>query len=592
MIDSSATDPDTTVQAPDSIRPRLGYALGRALSQGYGASDLRSDLGAGLVVGIVAVPLSMALAIAAGVAPQHGLYTAIVAGSLIALLGGSRTQVSGPTAAFVAILAPIATRFGVGGLLVATALAGVLLILLGLARMGRLIEFVPHPVTTGFTAGIALVIASLQLEDFLGLHLTGHPEGFAARVSTAARALPTAHLPDLLMGAGTLAVLLLAPRLVRRVPAPLIALPLAGLAAAAAAQVAPELGLETLGTRFTYATAGGLAHGVPQLPPLPLLPWTLPGPDGQPLGLSLGLLRELLPSAFAIAMLGAIESLLSAVVADGMTGHRHHPDSELLAQGIGNLVAPFFGGIAATGALARTATNVRSGGRSPIAAAFHAVVVLAAILVLAPLLAHLPMASLAALLLVVAWNMSETRQVLHLLRSAPRSDILTLITCFTLTVVFDMVVAVSVGIVLAALLFMRRMAEVSGVMLLGERHRPPTLPADVVVYQIAGPLFFGAAHKAMAALGRVAPGTRTVLFDLRAVPALDATGLMNLELAVHRLQQAGTRVVLAGTQDQPFRALLRAGFRHRSATVRLYRSFDQAVQALSAVEPTPPASPH
>src|SRR5215213_4290952 len=407
---------------PFFLRPAT--ALRSALRHGYSRNDLRADLLAGIVVGVVALPLSMALAVASGVAPQYGLYTAIVAGMVIAALGGSMVQVSGPTAAFVVLLAPISAKFGLGGLVVASLMAGVILILMGIIRLGGLIQFVPYPVTTGFTTGIAVVIATLQLKDFLGLTVVRMPELYLERVAALARALPTVQWDDLAIGVFTLAILLLWPRITRKMPAPLIALSVAAGVAALLTWWMPGFEVATIRSRFHYEIGGQILSGIPQLPPLPVLPWNLPGPDGRPLGLSLELLRDLAPSAFAIAMLGAIESLLSAVVADGMTGGSHDPDAELMAQGTGNLIAPFFGGIAATGALARTATNIRSGARSPFAAIFHALFVLLAVLALAPVLGYLPMASLAALLLVVAWNMSEIKHFTHALRVAPKSDVL------------------------------------------------------------------------------------------------------------------------------------------------------------------------
>lgn len=561
-----------------------GIALRRAFARGYGRGDLKADLFAGLVVGVVALPLSMALAIASGVAPQHGLYTAIVAGGLIALLGGSRVQVSGPTAAFVAVLAPIAARFGIGGLLIATALAGGFLVVLGLARLGRLIQLVPYPVTTGFTAGIAVVIATLQLRDFLGLQVEAMPQEYLERLAALAKALPTLNPADLGVGAFTLAVLLAWPRLDRRVPAPLVALGLGALAAAGLHALVPGTSVATIASRFHYEDGGQLLAGIPRLPPLPALPWHLPGAGGQPLELSLGLLRELLPSALAIAVLGAIESLLSAVVADGMIRGRHDPDEELIAQGVGNLVAPFFGGIAATGAIARTATNVRSGARSPLAAIFHSFVVLSAMLLFAPALGYLPMASLAALLLTVAWRMAEVPHVLRILRIAPKSDVVVLLNCLLLTVLFDMVVAVTVGIVLAALLFMARMAEVSGVEVAARRERGQAteLPPEVQVYEVAGALFFGAAQRAMVALTTVSHGVRVVIFDLRAAHALDATGLVGLESAVAQLREQGIFVLLAGMPRQPLRALLKAGWKNLPGEVVLRRSFDYALAEAKA----------
>ena len=525
----------------------------------------------GLVVGVVALPLSMALAIATGVPPQHGLYTAVVAGALIALLGGSRVQVSGPTAAFVVVLAPIVTRFGLGGLMLATLLAGALLIAMGLARMGSLIEFVPYPVTTGFTAGIAIVIGTLQVKDFLGLRVPAMPEHFADRVGALASALPTARAADLTIGLLTLGVLVVFPRVTRAVPAPLVALSLAALSAAALAQLRPGFSVATIASTF--------AGGIPQSPPLPTLPWRMPGPDGQPLVLTLELFRALAPSAFAIAMLGAIESLLSAVVADGMTGHRHDPDAELFAQGVGNVVSPFFGGIAATGAIARSATNVRAGARSPIAAVAHASFVLVSMLLGAPLLGYLPMASLAALLLLVAWNMSEKEHFVHMLKVAPRADVLVLLACFGLTVAFDMVIAVTFGVVLSSLLFMKRMAEVSQVRLVDQHpitlDRP--LPRGVVIYEVAGPLFFGAAQQAMQALGSVDKRVRVVIMDLRSVPALDATALVALESSFERLHKDKIFVILAGVQPQPLHAMARAGWRGRHGKIAIYRSFEKGV---------------
>lgn len=560
----------------------LGVALRESLRQGYRASDLRSDLMAGAVVGIVALPLSMALAIASGVAPQHGLYTAIVAGFVTAVLGGSRCQVAGPTAAFVVVLAPIANRFGLGGLLLAGALAGILLIVMALAGFGRLIEFVPHPVTTGFTAGIAVVIATLQLKDLLGLSVGPLPEHSLAKLFELGRALPTWHAADLGVGLLTLGVLLLWPRIDRRIPAPLLALAVGAVAAYVLSRFWPGLDAATINSRFSYLSGGVSLPGIPRQAPLPSLPWNLPGPHGQTLVLSFGLFHDLLPSAFAIAMLGAIESLLSAVVADGMTGHRHDPDGELLAHGIANLAAPMFGGIAATGAIARTATSIRSGARSPVAAAFHALVVLGAVLVLAPVLGYLPMASLAALLLVVAWNMSEAHHFVRLLRAAPRSDVLVLLTCFLLTVLFDMTISVTAGVMLAALLFIRRMADVSGVTLVGAGHHPSMamgLPRGLVVYDLAGPLFFGAAQKAMQAL-RIAERrkTRVVVLDVTDVPAMDATGLMALEGLVADLNAAGIKVVLAGIQDQPLRTLTRAGWRNRRGKLRIFRSVARGIE--------------
>jgi SulP family sulfate permease len=512
------------------------------LAQGYGWADLRADALAGIVVGIVALPLSMALAIASGVPPQHGLYTAIVGGTIAGLAGGSKFQVTGPTAAFVVILAPIVERHGIAGLLTAGCLAGVLLIVMGFARLGRFVEFIPHPVTTGFTAGIATVIGTLQLKDAVGLRVEQMPEHFLTKVAALWEARSTASATEAGVAVFTLALLVLLPRVTRRIPAPLVALATAGTAVWLLG-----LDVDTVGSRFHGTVAGRDVAGIPAVMPTPALPW-----GGG--ALSFDLVQSLLPSAFAIAMLGAIESLLSAVVADGMTGKRHDPDAELVGQGLANLVTPFFGGIAATGALARTATNVRSGARSPIASVVHALVVLASVLVLAPLVSHLPMASLAALLVLIAWNMLEVRHIEHIVRVAPRSDVFVLLTCYGLTVVVDMVLAVSVGVVLASFLFMNRMAEITSSRVLqndgsGETER--VLPQGVALYEIAGALFFGAAKNAMTALDAIGTNVKVVVIGLGRVGVIDATGLVALESALDQLQRHRKFVIIAGPLPEP-----------------------------------------
>jgi SulP family sulfate permease len=559
-------------------------ALRAVLREGYTRHDLRSDVLAGMVVGVVALPLAMALAIAVGVAPQHGLYTAIVAGLLVAALGGSRTQVTGPTAAFIVILAPIYARFGMAGLLVSGIMGGLMLIAMGLGRLGQLIEFIPHPVTTGFTAGIGTVIATLQIKDVLGLQLARNPGSFFDRLAVMWQARGSASLSELAVGMGTLALLLGIPRLTKRVPAPLIAIPLAGVAAALLNHLAPGHGVATIASRFHVTVGGHVVNGVPPLPPLPMIPWHAAGPNGAQLPISLGVLRELLSGAFAVAMLGGIESLLSAVIADGMAGTRHDPDAELLALGVANVVAPFFGGIPATGAIARTATNIRSGARSPFASMVHALTVLAAVIVLAPLIGYLPMAGLAALLLLVAWNMAEAKHFAHILRVAPRSDVLVLVTCFVLTVVFDMVVAVSVGVVLAALLFMRRMAEITHARLTGdERTGAPGIPEDldrrIAIYDVAGPLFFGAAQKAVGSLAAIGGGLKVLIVRLDQVPIMDATGLVALESAIAALSKRGCVTILTGLQKQPQGLIERAGLSRRGWQLVVEPDLVAAVEA-------------
>ena len=556
-----------------SVLSQLGVALRESL-RGYGTGDLKRDVMAGLVVGIVALPLAMALAIASGVPPQYGLYTSIVAGAVIAVLGGSRVSVSGPTAAFVVLLVPISTQYGIGGLALASFMAGWILFVLGIARLGRLIKFIPYPVTTGFTAGIAVVIAGLQVKDFLGLRPDSTPQHFTERMVEYARALPTFQPWELAVGAFTLVILIVWPRITKRVPAPLVAIGVAAVAAYWLARSVPGFEVATIGSRF---------GGIPRLPPHFDWPWNLPGPDGQPFEMSLNTLRTLMSPAIAIAALAAIESLLCAVVADGMAGTRHDSDVELTAQGIGNMVAPLFGGFAATGAIARTATGIRAGARSPISALTHAVFVLIAVVVLAPLLSWLPMAALAALLLLVAWNMSEARHFVHILKVAPKSDVAVLLTCFFLTVIFDMTIAVSAGIVLSALLFMRRMSDMFQAELDDAQQTLPVADPQmqgVVVYSIRGPLFFGAAEKAVSTLARVASGTKAVILRMDGVPVMDISGLVALESAVQRLHKARIFVAIAGVQPQPREVLDKAGIRSDPAWIEVCDNDEEAIAAV------------
>jgi sulfate permease, SulP family len=548
----------------------------KALAQGYDRAALRADVLAGIVVGIVALPLSMALAIAVGVAPQHGLYTAIVAGIVVALTGGSKFQITGPTAAFVVILAPIASREGLAGLLTAGLMAGVLLVAMGVARLGRLIQFIPHPVTTGFTAGIAIVIATLQVRDVLALPIRHMPETYLEKIRVLWNARAGASLSDFGVALVTLLLLIALPRklpaLTARVPAPLIAVVFVSLLAALLHYVVPAFSVATIGSRFRSVVDGQVVAGIPQVPPLPTLPWG----SG---GLSLNSMNQLASAAFAIAILGAIESLLSATIADGMTGKKHDPDAELIALGFGNILVPFFGGIAATGALARTATNIRAGARSPIASVVHSLVVLLVVLLFAPLVAYVPMASLAGLLLLVAWNMSEGRHFVNIVRIAPKSDVFVLLLCFFLTVVFDMVIAVSVGVVLAALLFMRRTAELTqSRILLGSRAESEyELVPGVALYEIAGPLFFGAAQNAMGAIGSVGSDTRVIVLALGRVPSIDATGFVALESAIIRLRALKKQVVLAGPLPEPRQVFDRANLTKHHDHVHFAETLDQGL---------------
>ena len=558
----------------------------QTLKAGYSFKALRGDLAAGLTVGIIAIPLAMALAIAVGVAPQYGLYTVLVAAPLIALTGGSRFNVSGPTAAFVVILLPITQQFGLGGLLLCTMLAGLIMIAMGLGRAGRLIEFVPYPVTLGFTAGIGIVIATLQLKDLFGLSLSSQPLHYLEQVQVLLLALPSAHLGDALVAALSLAVLILWPRWVPKVPGHLAALAVGTVAGLALEALG--IPLATLGERFSYSLDGVLHAGIPPFLPDFAWPWQLPAANGQPLGLSFELIRQLLAPAFAIAMLGAIESLLCAVVADGMTGSKHDPNAELVGQGLGNLIAPLFGGITATAAIARSAANVRAGAFSPLAAIIHAGVVLVAILLLAPLFSYLPMAALAALLLMVAWNMSEAGHVLHTLRIAPRSDVLVLLTCLILTVLFDMVLAVGVGLLLAAGLFIKRMSDLTDTAALPRHFHQALkdLPEHVLVYAIRGPLFFGAAEKALSVLRRFNNDVKVVIVDISAVPLLDMTALAALDNVLRDYRKQHVGLVLVGTSSRVRLKLRRAGILREEGHLDYVQNLEQArAKALSWLEP-------
>lgn len=555
--------------------PPLFSALRQSFAAGYSVNSLRGDISAGLTVGIIAIPLAMALAIAVGAAPQHGLYTVLVGGFIIALLGGSRFNVSGPTAAFVVILLPITQQFGVGGLLLCTSLAGVILVIMAFLRAGALLQFIPYPVVLGFTAGIGVVIATLQIQDAFGLTGIDTPANYIERIQGLVLALPSIRLGDTLVAALTLGTLIVWPKFFPKIPGHLVALTLGTLLGVVLHSI--ELDVATIGDRFSY-TVDGVSHpGIPPFLPTFTWPWQLSGPDDAPLVLSFELFRQLLAPAFAIAMLGAIESLLCAVVADGMAGTKHDPNGELLGQGIGNIVAPMFGGITATAAIARSAANVRAGAVSPIAAIIHAAVVLLAILVLAPLFTYIPMAALAALLLMVAWTMSEPKHVIHTLKISPRNDVLVLLTCFILTVLFDMVLAVGVGLLLAAGLFIKSMSELTDTTSISREHfdELDELPESVALYAIRGPLFFGAAEKALSVLRRFSPGLQIVIVDLSAVSMLDMTALAALQNVVNDYHAQGIGIIFLGASARVRRKMRRADVRMRKGQLSFTNTPEQ-----------------
>lgn len=538
--------------------PPLFSALRQSFAAGYTLNSLRGDISAGLTVGIIAIPLAMALAIAVGVPPQHGLYTVLIGGSIIALTGGSRFNVSGPTAAFVVILLPITQQFGVAGLLLCTAMAGVILITMGVLRAGALLQFIPYPVTLGFTAGIGVVIATLQIKDAFGLSNIEPAANYVEQIGALAHAMPSIQLGDTLVAAITLLILIIWPRFVPKIPGHLVALAIGSFIGLALNNA--DISVATIGDRFSYDVDGVSHPGIPPFLPSFMWPWEFSGPNGAPLVLSFELIRQLLAPAFAIAMLGAIESLLCAVVADGMAGTKHDPNGELLGQGIGNILAPMFGGITATAAIARSAANVRAGAFSPIAAIIHAGVVLLAVVFLAPMFSHLPMAALAALLLMVAWNMSEPKHVIHTLRISPRNDVLILLTCLSLTVLFDMVLAVGVGLLLAAGLFIKSMSDLTDTTSVSRDDQDiPDLPDSVTVYAIRGPLFFGAAEKALSVLRKFNPEIRVAIIDLRAVPMLDMTALAALSNVLNDYQKNNIGIIFVGASARVRHKMRRAG---------------------------------
>lgn len=511
--------------------------------RGYDRGQFTSDAIAGVVVGVVALPLAIAFAIASGVTPDRGLWTAIVAGFVISAFGGSRVQIGGPTGAFVVIVYGIVQQHGLDGLTVATLMAGVILVVMGIAGFGDAIKFIPHPLVIGFTSGIAVIIFSSEVKDFFGLRMGAVPVPFVAKWGAFVAAAPTVTANALLVALLALAIIVLWPRVSHRIPGPFVALIATTLLVRAL-----QLPVETIGTRF-----GAIAASVPH-PSVPHL--------------TLAQVTALVGPAFTIAMLAAIESLLSAVVADGMIGGQHRSNMELIAQGAANLASSLFGGIPATGAIARTATNVKNGGRTPVAGMMHAVTLLLITIFFGRWASLIPMATLAAILFVVAYHMSEWREFVGELRS-PKSDVAVMLITFTLTVLVDLTVAIGVGMVLAAFLFIRRMATVTEVTMVTRQLARAsdeddgteqlldrtTLPAGVEVYEINGPFFFGAAARFKDTLARIAGKPRVLVIRMRHVPALDSSGMHALTDVVHRTRHDGTAVILSDVHMQPLVAL-------------------------------------
>jgi len=545
-----------------SFRPKLLESL-----KNYTKAQLVEDLVAGVIVAIIALPLSIALAIASGVSPEQGLYTAIIAGFVIALFGGSRVNISGPTAAFATIVAGIVATHGLGGLTIATILAGVLLVLMGIFRFGALIKYIPMTITTGFTAGIAVTIAIGQVKDFLGLSFAPGTNAIetAEKVEAIVHSIGTVNPDAVLVGCIGLAILILWPMLGKAK---------LGAFSKIAGKIPPSIIAVVVGillvqcTPLTVNTIGVLYPDLSSAFPRPSLP-----------AFSMDTVRAVVPSAFTIAILAAIESLLSCVVSDGMIGDRHNSNTELIAQGIGNICSGLFGGIPATGAIARTAANVKNGGRSPISGMTHAVVLLLFLLVLMPLAKLIPMPIIAAILFMVAYNMSEWRHFVHICRFSEASDVLVLVVTFALTVVFDLVVAIAVGLVLAAVLFMKRMSEVTHVRRWEghEEHgdtRAKPIPAHTVVYEINGPMFFADADKFLDFA--LEEGTRTVVLRMNAVPSIDATAMKNLELLLSVCKERNVLLLLSHVQSAPLSVMQRAHFVEHLGAEHIVASIDEA----------------
>lgn len=552
-------------------------ALREAWNAGlFRREHLWPNLISGIIVGVVALPLAMAFAIASGAKPEQGLYTAIVAGLAVSIFGGSRLQIAGPTGAFIVILAGITAQHGIDGLQIATFMAGIMLLLLGLSRMGSIIKFIPAPVIVGFTAGIAVIIFVGQWKDFFGLPAVDGTH-FHEKVWHLVQALPQLHFATTVLAVFSFSLVVLTPRIpaLRRVPGPLVAM----VAATLIQSIFHFDGVATIGSAF-----GGIPQGLP----------ALSFPE-----ITVTRVVELIGPAFTIAMLGAIESLLSAVVADGMAGTKHNPNQELLGQGIANIAAPLFGGFAATGAIARTATNVRNGGTSPLAGITHAVMLALVLVLLAPLAENIPLAALAAILFVIAYNMSEMKHFARMVRRAPRADVTILLVTFVLTVFTDLVVAVNIGVIIAMLHFLRRMASSVEVQLLTESELKPelvhggfiTLPKGVLVYGIEGPFFFGAVENFERALAQTHTDPRVLILRLRHVPFMDITGLQTLEEVLQKLRKRHIEVVLCEANPRVKAKLDRAGILELICPECYFDDFSAALAYAAKVAGQGPSAP-
>ncbi|MDR1779115.1 MAG: sulfate permease [Tannerella sp.] len=547
------------------FHPRLWSTL-----KSYSKERFFSDLMAGIIVGIVALPLAIAFGIASGVSPEKGLITAIIGGFIVSFLGGSKVQIGGPTGAFIVIVYGIIQNYGVEGLAVATVIAGIFLILLGLLRLGTIIQFIPFPIVVGFTSGIALTIFTTQIKDLTGMTVEKLPADFVSKWIVYAQHLDSVSLWSLLIGVASIAVIVLTPRLIRRIPGSLVAIIVMTVVVWLLREYAGIEGIETIGDRFVINAS-------------------LPHPEG--FSVNMETVNMLLPSAFTIAMLGAIESLLSATVADGVISDRHNSNTELIAQGAANIVTPLFGGIPVTGAIARTMTNINNGGRTPVAGIIHAIVLSLILLFLGPLTKHIPMACLAGVLVVVSYNMSEWRTFRSLLKN-PKSDVAVLITTFLLTVIFDLTIAIEIGLLLAMLLFMRRIAETTKVSVTTEaidlsadaethvQEDPLKVPQGVEVYEINGPFFFGVANKfdEMMRKRRTSDRPLVRIIRMRKVPFMDSTGLHNLESLCRLSEKDNIRIILSGVNPKVSEMLIKNGIDKRIGADNICPNINEAME--------------
>ena len=530
--------------------------------KGYSKEQLIKDIISGIIVAIIALPLSIALALASGVGPEQGIYTAIVAGFVISFLGGSNVQIAGPTAAFATIVAGIVAENGMDGLVVATIMAGIILVVMGFLKFGNLIRFIPYTITTGFTFGIAVTILIGQIKDFLGLTFSTSPVETMEKVEAIVDSIGTFNWQALVVGLVALAILIIMPRFTEKIPASLIAIVVTIIMVKCIG-----MDVKTIGDLYTISN---------KLPGL-----TVPH-------VNLTMIKQLFPDALTIAVLAGIESLLSCVVADGMVGTRHKPNMELVAQGAGNLASALFGGIPATGAIARTAANIKNGGRTPIAGMVHSVTLLLILVVLMPYAAWIPMPAIAAILFMVAYNMSGWREFVSLCKSSPKSDILVLVTTFVLTVVFDLVVAIEVGIVMAAMLFLMRMSNVTEVKSwkylgedIDEKNDPMALkykvvPKNTLVYEIIGPMFFAAADKFLDI--SFEPGVKVLIIRMRGVPAMDVTALRSLKKIHATCKKRGITLLLSHVQEQPYAMMAKAGFVYEIGEDNFCANIDAALE--------------